>query len=230
MKKISLAFLILASTAGTISSAHCRADDRIQGAGNFATGIQGSGNAQIEVRNLTGFNKVVAGGAVNVEIVAQKDFGVSVEADDNLLPILKTEVRGDTLRIYSTNDYTPKTRINVRISLPDIEVLELSGSSTATIANVKAHSLELKASGSSKIKVDGDANSLSVNASGSSEIDAEKLRVVNAKVNASGSSQAIVSATDEIDANVSGSSRVFYIGKPKNLKQNTSGSSSINQK
>lgn len=220
MKKMALAFLILASTMGAISAPHCRAADR----------IQGSGKARIEVRNLSGFKKVVAGGAVNIAIVAQKDFGVTVEADDNLLPILKTEINGDTLRIYSTNDYTTQTRINVGISLPEIDGLEISGASVATITNAKTAALALNSSGAAEIKIDGTVDFLAVDASGSSKINAEPLRAVNAKINASGSSQVIVAVTEQIDATTSGSSRVFYLGNPRNLQQNISGSSSITQK
>ena len=42
------------------------------------TGIRGSGNAKTETRNLSGFKQIRAGGAIKLEVAAQKNFGVSL--------------------------------------------------------------------------------------------------------------------------------------------------------
>lgn len=224
MKKISLAIFVLVLTIGLVFLTNCNF-----GIKNFG-GILGSANAKTETRNVSGFSKVEAGGAFNVEITAQKDFSVTVEADDNLLQNIKTEINGDTLKIYSEDRISPKTQMNVKISMPEIEGLELSGASNGTLTNVKADSLELKASGASKIKVDGEAKELNADASGASKIDAENLRVEDADVEASGASSATVSATDDLKIDASGASKISYTGEPKNIKQNSSGASSINKK
>ncbi len=225
MKKICLAIFILALTIGLIFSTSCG----FGGINNFS-GVKGSGTSKTEQRNVADFREIEASGAVNLEVDAQKDFSVTVEADDNLLQYIKTEVSGDTLKIYSEGRISPTAKLNVKISMPALEGLDVSGASDAKIMNVKADSLELKASGASEIIINGEANKLKANATGASEINAENLLTENADVDASGASSANVSATNELNVEASGASKISYTGEPKNLKQNSSGASSINKK
>ena len=225
MKKFGLVVFIFALSMGLAFSTNCSF-------GNFSSlsGVQGSGTSKSETRNVSGFTKIDAGGAINIEVTAQKDYNVEVQADDNLLTNIKTEVSGDTLKIYSEDRISPKTRINVKISMPSIEGLDVSGASSGNIANVKTNSLELKASGASKIGISGAAKTLNADASGASTIDAEALQVEDAEIEASGASKAVVSATNELNIEASGASKVSYVGEPKNIKQNSSGASSVTKK
>ncbi len=225
MKKFGLLVFIFALSIGLTFSNSCG----FNSFKNFS-GIQGSGTSKTEMRNVDGFTKIDASGAVNVEVAVGSGFAVEVQADDNLLANIKTEVSGDTLKIYSEDRISSKTRINVKISMPAIEGLEISGASSANVANVEADSLELKASGASKIKIEGEAKTLEANASGASSIDAEKLKVEDANVEASGASSATVLAINDLDLNASGASKISYVGEPKNIKQDSSGASSIKKK
>ncbi len=225
MKKTGMLTFVSALSVGLIFSTNCRF-----GSFRDVSGIQGSGTAKSEIRTVSSFTRVNAGGTVNVEIVAQRDFSVAVEADDNLLANIKTEVSGDTLKIYSEDTISPKTPINVKISMPAVEGLDLSGASSGSVSGVKADSLELKASGASEIKIDGAAKELTADASGASAIDAESLQTQDADVEASGASQATVAATGELKVEASGASKIVYIGEPKNLQQNSSGASSVTKK
>ncbi|MEP6902817.1 MAG: head GIN domain-containing protein [Actinomycetota bacterium] len=192
--------------------------------------MQGSGNAKTEPRKVSGFKEIKAGGAVNLEITVQKDFGLTIEADDNLIELIKTEVSGSTLTISTKDKVSPKTKINIKISLPELNNLDLSGASTANVSAVKTDSLKLNASGASKIKIDGEVKSVEAIASGASGIDAENLKTENAKVNSSGASNITVSPTGDLDAEASGASSVVYTVEPKTIKQNASGVSTIKKK
>jgi hypothetical protein len=225
MKKTGVLIFVSALAIGLIFSTNCSFNSF-----NNLGGIQGSGTAKSETRAVSGFTKVDAGGAVNVEIVTRKDFSVVVETDDNLLANIKTETSGDTLKIYSEDSISPKTPINVKISMPAVEGLDLSGASSGSVSGVKSDALELKASGASKIRIDGATNELTANASGASTIDAESLKTVDANIEASGASRAAVAATGELNVEASGASKVVYVGEPKNLKQNSSGASSVTKK
>jgi len=222
MKKLGFLIFIFAFVIGLIFTPGCNF-------GNM-TGIKGSGTSKTEQRSVSDFTKIDAGGAMNVEVDAQKDFSVSVEADDNLLQHIKTEVSGDTLKIYSEGKISPSAKLNVKISMPAIEGLNLSGASDGKITNVRAGSFELKASGASEVTIIGEAKNLEADASGASEIDAEGLKVEDANIEASGASSASVSATNNLEATASGASKIYYAGEPKNIKQNASGASSINKK
>jgi hypothetical protein len=196
---------------------------------NFG-GIQGSGNVETEKRGVANFNAIEVGGIFDVEVVAQKEFSVEVEADDNLLPLIKTEVRGGTLEISTEKKISPKGRIRVRISAPDVEKLQASGASKLSLANVKNETLSVHASGASKITVDGETQNLEVELSGASKIEAENLKAENANVDGSGASCASVNVSGDLKADLSGASKVTYAGNPRNLEKSTSGASSVRGK
>jgi hypothetical protein len=193
-------------------------------------GVKGSGNVKTESRSAAGFKEIKAENAVELEITVQKDFSLTIEADDNLLDQVKTEVSGGTLTISTKDSITAKNKIKIKLSLPELTGLDISGASTANVFAVKTDSLKLNASGASKIKVDGEVKSLEAIASGASGIDAENLKTENAKANSSGASQITVSPTGDLDAEASGASLVTYTIEPKSIKQNASGASTIRKK
>ena len=194
------------------------------------TAFKAPARQKTETRTITGFKKIEAGGAINLGISAQNEYGVEIQADDNLLADIKTEVSGETLKIYSEDKISPKTKIIIKISMPAIEGLDVSGASSGNISNVVADSLDLQASGASKIKIDGQVKNLRADANGASSIDAENLRTENAKVEASGASKAMIVAINDLNVSASGASKITYTGEPKNIKQNSSGASSVTKR
>ncbi len=225
MKRLGLLVFIFALSIGLAFSTNCS----FSGIKNSG-GVQGSGTSKTETRSVRGFTKIDAGGAIAVEVSVGKDFAVEVQADDNLLSNIKTEVSGDTLKIYSSDRISPKTPVKIVVSMPEIENFEVSGASNGKISNVKADDLKLKASGASKIKIEGTAKDLNADLSGASSLEAENLKAENAQVEVSGASQATVSAFNELNVDASGASRIIYTDEPKNLKQNSSGASSITKR
>ena len=225
MKKLGFLFFVSALLFGSLAALNCSV-----GSFKNMTGVQGSGNAKSETRNLSGFKKVEASSATNIEVVDGKDFSVQIEGDDNLLQYIKTEVSGDTLKIYNTGSISPKTKINVKISMPELTKLEVSGASDATVSDAAGDSIELKASGASKIKIEGETKNVITEANGASKIEAENLKCENAEAHASGASTITVAPDNDLTAEASGASSVFYTGEPKNIKQNASGASSVRQK
>ena len=201
------------------------------GVKNFnIAGIKGSGSIKTENRSVSGFKKIKTGGSVKLDVTVQKDFSVSVETDDNILALVTTEVDGETLIIGSKENISPSSATNIRISMPDLVDLDLSGASSGNVTGIKTDSMEVEISGASKIKLDGEVKSLKAIASGASKIDAENLKAQEVKADASGASTVTVTAANEADLNASGASTVYYGGDPKNLKQNSSGASSIKKK
>jgi hypothetical protein len=196
---------------------------------NFG-GVRGSGDVRNEKRNVAEFNAIEVGGVFEVEVVAQKEFSVEVEADDNLLQYIKTEVRGGMLEISTDKKISPKGRVRIRISAPDIEKLQVSGVSKVSLIDVKNDSLKVYASGASKINVSGETKDLEAELSGASKIEAENLKAENANVDGSGASCASVNVSGDLKADLSGASKVTYTGNPRNLEKSTSGASSVKGK
>lgn len=193
-------------------------------------GTKGSGHTRSEFRDIRDFKSIDVGGVFHVEVTAQKEFSVEVEADDNLLPMIKTEVRGGNLEIETDGKISPKSTIRIRISAPNIEELEVSGVADVTVNGLKNSKFAVDSSGASKIKVVGTTSGLTVDVSGATKVDADALISDSAQVEASGASHVYVNVTGTLRADASGASHITYSGAPTNVEKKSSGASRISPK
>lgn len=196
---------------------------------SWGKGIKGSGNVITETRNLSGFRSVEAGGVFHVEVVAQKEFTVQLEADDNLLPLIKTEVVDGKLIISNEQRLKSSSKIIVRISAPDIEGVEVHGAAKLSLKDVNNRSLKVDTSGASKVSVAGETVDLDIEVSGASKVDASGLKAENASVDASGASSVLLNVIGELKADASGASKIKYNGTPRSIEKRTSGASKVAQ-
>lgn len=194
---------------------------------SIGSGTHGSGNVVLEKRDVGDFNGVDVGGVFQVEIVAQKDPGVEIEADDNLLPLIKTEVNGGVLKISTNGNIKSKSAIRVRISALDIDSIEASGASKVSVSDIKNSELKIDTSGASKVTLSGETGSLSVDISGASSLNANGLKAENATVDASGASYADVNVSEQLIADASGASKINYSGSPKSAEKHSSGAGHV---
>lgn len=233
MKKFGVlifaAALILGLVVSSIFSFGRISDKFFNFSFNFK-GTKGSGKTASEMRGHNGFKGVDVGGVIQVEITAQKDFEVEVEADDNLLQYIKTEVRGGTLHIETERKLSTSNPIRVRIFAPDINELDISGAAKVTVNDLKNSSISVDSSGASKISLAGETAKLTIDVSGATKVDAENLKAENAAVEASGASHIGVNVTGRLSADASGASKIVYSGTPANLEKKSSGASSVSAK
>lgn len=232
MKKIGIVIFIVAVLVGVVF-ANLFSFGRASGQFfnfSFKSGIKGSGVAASEAREANDFTGVDVGGVFQVEITAGKEFSVLVDADDNLLQYIKTEVNGDVLHIETTERINSTTPIKVRISAPDIESIGASGASKVTLNGVKNSNLSVDTSGASKVKIEGETAAVRVEVSGASSVDAESLKAKTAEVDASGASSVNLFVTERLVSDASGASRISYSGNPTSVEKRTSGASRVHQK
>ena len=192
--------------------------------------VAGSGVAATETRNLSDFTGIDVGGVFQVEVTAGKEFSVTVEADDNLLPYVKTEVRDGVLRISSNERLKSSTQIRVRVSAPEIESINASGASKVSVADLSSSELRVDTSGASKVNMAGETATLTIDVSGASNIDAANLKAENATVDASGASKVEVFVTGKLVSEASGASKIAYSGNPTSVTKDTSGAGKVSQK
>ncbi len=191
--------------------------------------VVGSGTLKTEKREVGSFSSIDANGALEIEIVCQKEPGLELEGDDNLLPLLKTEVRGGTLYLEPQKTFSSKKSIRVRITMPNLESLSSSGASNFQVKEIKNEKLKVDSSGASNINLSGETRVLDVNLSGASKVESERLRAERVSVALSGAGEANVYASDELNAEVSGVGSVTYSGDPK-VNKKVSGVGSVSKK
>lgn len=192
-------------------------------------GTSGSGVIKTEKRDVGAFSSVDVSGAYEVEIVCQKQPGLEVEGDDNILPLVQTYVKNNTLYITSEKGFNVKRAIKVRVSTNNIDGISSSGASQIRIAGVKNEQLMIETSGASKIDAAGETKSVEIESSGASKVEVKDLRAARVKVSLSGAGHANVYASEEVNADVSGASSVTYYGDPKVVNKSVSGAGSINK-
>ena len=232
MKKIGILIFIVAISIGVVF-ANLFSFGKASGelfSFSFGSAIKGSAVAGSEVRNATDFKGVDVGGIFQVVITAGKDFSVEVQADDNLLQYIKTDVEDGVLKIETTERINSHTPMRVRISAPDIESIDASGACRVSVAGVKNSSLDIDTSGASKLKIEGETSVVNVEVSGASNIDAESLKARTATVDASGASNVSLFVTERLMSDASGASKISYSGNPTSVEKKTSGVSSVYQK
>ena len=186
-------------------------------------GISGSGTRKTEKKEVPAFKAIETGGAFDVEITCQKPQSVELEADDNLLPLLETDVSDGVLHVGMKQDYHAKKLIAVRIAVPDLNRITISGAGTARVTGVKNENFVINSTGAAKIEAKGETKAVEIRNSGAGLIDAHELRSSKAEVNLSGAGQAEVYASEQLDVTISGVGRVTYAGQPKVINKNISG-------
>jgi len=105
----------------------------------------------------------------------------------------------------------------------------VSGASRVS-GDIVAGNVDFDISGASSVELDGSANDIIADVSGASSLKLDDFTATNANVDLSGASSGTVNLTGRLDADVSGASRLWYIGEPTLGDIDTSGASSVSQK
>ena len=197
---------------------------------SYMKGVVGSGNIKSEKRTIPAFTSIDASGAFDVEVVCQKEPGLEIEGDDNLLPLVKTEVRGTTLYIKPDQQFSVRKPIRVKLSVPNLESISSSGASSFNVSNVKNEQLKIDTSGASNLNLSGETRSLDLEMSGASNVASEGLHAERVRISLSGAGKADVYASVELNADVSGAGSVSYAGDPKTVNKKVSGVGSVSKK
>ena len=111
--------------------------------------VKASGSIVTEQRSVKVFTAIAVSQEINLYLTPGEDHSISVKTDDNILPYLKTEVQGNTLIIYFSEDIQIKSprSSEVYVTLPQLEKLTVStGAMIKSTQLIQAKSIDLKAS------------------------------------------------------------------------------------
>jgi len=211
--------------------------------------IKGSGVAQTETRDLSGFHTVFVGIDAKVELQQGSAEGVTITGDDNIVPLVETVVENGALKIrWADNNRVSTTykSLAIVVRLKNIDGIRLGGSGSihadhlkagtlkATVAGsgdivfdaLDADSLHGSIAGSGSLKAAGRADALEFSLAGSGDLVAPKLLSRRVSISVQGSADAVVWATETLTVTVAGSGDVKYYGKPQ-VTKTVAGSGSV---
>ena len=194
--------------------------------------------ASKETRNLKGFNKVSFGISGDLEIKIGPEFSVVLEGNRNDIENIITNISDDKLIIRQESwRFNLKDKVNVFITMPQLEGLGVSGSGKAEILDpvTDADELNLSVSGSGKLVTSelvvdqlqcnisgsgdiligsGNSDRADISISGSGGYNGENFEIDHLSISVSGSGSCYCKVGDSLEARISGSGNVTYTGNP----------------
>jgi hypothetical protein len=227
VKQYKTVVQFLTISALTITVAGCGAPFNFGGSMNT---IVGSGNVKSESRNVSGFSAVTVSGSGTLTVTVTGVESLTIEAEDNLLPVLTSDVSGNrlTLGVKDNTGIRPTREIKYTLTVKDLNDVQVSGSANVNASGLNTDKFSTVVSGSGNIISAGKANALDLRMSGSGMFNGEGMDAKTAIIDSSGSSNIVLRVSDKLDITVAGSGNVHYIGDPV-VSQKISGSGSVSK-
>jgi len=220
---------------------------------DFSGAVAGSGVVESETRQVAEFQSISAGYPADITIRQGRAESVTIEAEDNLLPQLATEVRNGVLYLENSEKswqerVNPTKPVRMTITVVELEnvhfptagkmlvdglmtdslTVSVSGAGDVTMTKLETGELEYSLSGAGNIEVDGTCERLQLSISGLGNFKGGDLECQDAEVHISGAGSATVWAEDRLDASISGAGSVNYYGSPQ-VSERISGVGSVSK-
>lgn len=213
------------------------------------TCIDGKGPVIIEDREIDVYSKLEIDVAADISITPGDDIFVRIHAEENLLPIIKTNVEGKTLVIKSRPCVNSDKTIKIELTVPKLTAIDINGSASVRFTelmntedfnisingsgdfngNVFANTVDANINGSGDILINGTTKNLDVEINGSGEFMGLGLKSFEADVTIRGSGDVDVNALNKLKAEVLGSGDIRYIGNPQ-ISSSIQGSGQVSKK
>lgn len=242
LKRLAFLFLVVALVLPSLA---CQLTER---AIRIDT-VRGSGQVVEETRPISGVEKVTLGGIGTAIVEIGDEQSLRIEAEDNLLPLIETDIEGDTLIIGIQEGINPQPTepINYYLTVPSLEAVTVSGLGDVQLPELQSDEFEVVISGSGNIDAAAlSADSLRVVISGLGDLNIDGGRVERqdvlisgggsyraqamesnaAEVSITGLGSATLWAADRLDVRISGGGDVRYKGSPS-IEENITGLGNI---
>lgn len=213
-------------------------------------GVKGNGNVTIENRKVNqSFNAIKTNQGLDVYVTQGNEENITIEADENLHELIRTEVKNNELNIFTDKNIGSASSKKVMITFKDIsKITSTSGSDVISTATIQTDDLELNSSSGSDMKLDVITTSLICNASSGSDLkisgktdkltatatsgsDIKAIDLVAETSHASANSGAdiVINTSQELIANANSGGNITYYGNPNIVNINNDPSGSINK-
>lgn len=217
---------------------------------NISTGEDGNGNVITEEREVTeDFTEVRGSSGLDVYLTKGNENKIVVEADENLLQYIETNIEEGKLHVSTSENIGRSTAKKVYVTYKQLNNIEASsGAEVVGNSVIESQTLSLKSSSGAELKVEvfaqdltaktssgadlnvsGKASSLTADASSGSEVDAKELLVINCNAEASSGAEVTVNVKEQLETHVSSGGEINYYGNPLSVNSNKSHSGNVNK-
>jgi hypothetical protein len=209
--------------------------------------IAGSGNVITESRVIDYFNAIDVSGGLKVELMQSDEIGLTIEADDNLIELIITEVSDEVLNIRLKNRIGKRKALDVKVALATLEALTISAGANVKSVNTLTglalqyaissgaisdlsldfEKISIVASSGATSKLAGKVRELLIKSSSGANTDARELIAEKVEVRTSSGAINHIFVNNEMSIDASSGGIVNYYGNPVVRNQKTSSGGTI---
>ena len=186
-----------------------------------ASSTDGSGVSVTDHREVAPFTSVELAGANTVVIHVGAPLSVAVTGDDNLVGRVTTIVRDGHLVIDDTGSFTTKAPMQVVVSVPSLDSVELGGAGTVTVDGVKNAEFSAELGGDGTLVASGAVQLVTAVLAGHGTLDLHDLVATDGTAQLQGTGTIRIHTTSTLDATLTGTGTILYRGDPTVTVRNT---------
>lgn len=212
-------------------------------------GVTGNGVIKTETRDPGAFEAVHVGSGIEADVTLGAVTSVVFEADENLLPLITTEVKEGALVVglkpawmvsptkpIRAHLVTPRLIAadasgGAKVDAPASEAPEFtanaSGGARLSVCGLKTDRVVAVSSGGATVSLCGTTLELKVDASGGAIVFAEGLTADAVRLNASGGAMGKVFAVNAVTGVLSGGASFTVLGNPATRQLELSGGATV---
>ncbi|HEY8048043.1 MAG TPA: head GIN domain-containing protein [Ramlibacter sp.] len=203
----------------------------------FAETVRGDGVMKSETRPVSGFTSIGLALGAKVEVKLGNTEGLTIQADENLLPLIETSVKHGALEIRPVRDHLSLSSNDIRIVVQAKAIdglaiggsgsitadalraakvkLDIGGSGSIDVKRLDADRVEVSIGGSGDVKLAGTAKKFDASIAGSGDVVTPNLVADEAAVTVAGSGATKIAVRSRLDVTIVGAGAVGYYGDPQ---------------
>ena len=212
--------------------------------------ISGNGDVVTEERDVPDFNGLSVSAGIDVYITQGNEKHLKVITDENLLDVIRTEVKDDVLKIYAAKNIRRAESKKVYVEYLNLNLIKVSsagdvkGENTLNtnelkirlssagdlVLDVSAREIDIDISSSGNAKLAGKTGNLKADLSSAGDLNAFDLEAEIGDISVSSAGDARVFITGEAEFSSSSAGDIVYKGNPEIRHIRTSSSGSIRKR
>lgn len=192
--------------------------------------VVGNGQITMERRAIGSLASLEMSGPVQMDVRVGPEPTLQVEADANLLPLIRTDISGGTLKVWIDGSVRTNHGVRVIYTTPQLTQIHSSGSGRLVVTDLNGAALTFSKTGSGDSQLSGRVAALNMQLSGSGSVNATALQSGNANLKLSGSGSLAMGqvSAEALNVNVRGSGEVQASGSATHLNAHVIGSGGAN--
>lgn len=177
--------------------------------------VVGSGHSVTEKRQLAEFDEIEFRIAGDFTVtVTDKIAPLEIDTDDNILPLITTEVVDGRLIVDAKQPFKTKHEPDLKVAVTSLKRVTIMGSGDMTAKGLDNDKFHAEINGSADLRLYGKTDRLAVEVNGSGDVFAFELAARQVEISINGSGDVRVSAAESLAVTIAGSGDVKYIGQP----------------